>query len=347
MENLIEKIDKLKYQCRDHLRIGNPEKVIELLSALFKSDKYYTLNYKELLTVAEQYAVLKNSRRIDSMDYDRYTKSVADITNKLGDIVDNISLGTIAEKNYYNNNSNMLIYSSTFTENEIWENAKKDNKIRSCEYYLNKFPNGRYCKEAKEKILKIQIDAEQSQQDAEEIALFEAIKRNKTIDSCKVFLQKYPHSSRLNEVNKCMELIIWNEINQSPSIQGYNHFIRHFPNSILAIEADIKKQKIIEQGISKEEADRKAKELEEKIEHEVKKRVEAQIGKKSEALKIEYEKIIKKEIETRMDKITELIRANFKDLGKDYTGRSLDLDRWNYILIDQIYKGIFEKHPSV
>ena len=98
---------------------------------------------------------------------------------------------------------------------------------------------------------------------------------------------------------------------------------------------------MIEEGSRGEEARRKGKELEDKIEFEVKKRLKLHMQKEKETLRLQYEKVIKKEIDSRMKKIAELILANFKNIGKDVKSWSLDYsDNWNQELVEKVYREI-------
>jgi outer membrane protein assembly factor BamD (BamD/ComL family) len=159
-------------------------------------------------------------------------------------------------------------------EETLWQDAKKDDLIKSYKNYLNKYSNGKYAFEAKNRISQLeQIEQQKQQAEKERVekeylakqeeTLWQNAKQNDLIKSYKTYLEKYPNGkyafdakSRISQLEQIkqqkqqaekervekeylakQEEILWQNAKQNDLIISYKTYLEKYPNGKYAFDA--------------------------------------------------------------------------------------------------------------
>lgn len=100
-------------------------------------------------------------------------------------------------------------------EKKTFKNAQKANTIEAYQGYLQKYENGKYAREAREKLENLH---------------FEQAKSKNTLASYDDYLKQYPNGRFVGEANNGKETIWFEQAKAAKSIAGFDDYVKQHPN---------------------------------------------------------------------------------------------------------------------
>ena len=119
----------------------------------------------------------------------------------------------------------VLILSGCATDEKAWQEAANQNTIESYDAYLEKYPEGEYALEAKEK---------------SEALLWQKVSRINSIPACEDYLEKYPDGKFIDVAIEKLDELRWLRATTEDTIGSYKQYLADSPHGEYTTNAEIR-----------------------------------------------------------------------------------------------------------